>query len=106
MKAKVWKWQVLLGGNSNPFDAFLLINGMKTLEIRMDRHCTNAVTVANYLYNHSAIEKVNYAGLTSHPDHTIMLKQMKHPGALMSFEVKGGLEAGKKFIDRRVSGKS
>ena len=100
MKTKVWKWHVLLGGNSNPFDAFLLINGMKTLEIRMDRHCSNAVTVADYLSNHTAIEHVNYAGLPSHPDQATALKQMKHPGALMSFEVKGGIEAGKQFIDK------
>jgi methionine-gamma-lyase len=100
MKTKVWKWHVLLGGNSNPFDAFLLINGMKTLEIRMDRHCSNAVTVADYLSTHAAIEHVNYVGLSSHPDHATAMKQMKHPGALMSFEVKGGIEAGKRFIDK------
>lgn len=100
MKTKVWKWHVLLGGNSNPFDAFLLITGMKTLEIRMDRHCSNAVTVADYLSNHAAIAHVNYAGLPSHPDQATALKQMKHPGALMSFEVKGGIEAGKQFIDK------
>lgn len=100
MKTKGWKWHVLLGGNSNAFDAFLLLNGMKTLEIRMDRHCSNAVTVADYLSKHASIEHVNYVGLSTHPDHAVSLKQMKHPGALMSFEVKGGLEAGKQFIDR------
>ncbi len=100
MKTKVWKWYALLGGNSNPFDAFLLINGMKTLEIRMERHCDNAMQVANYLEKHPVIAKVNYTGLASHPDHTVAMKQMKHPGALMSYELKGGLEAGKKFIDR------
>jgi len=100
MKTKVWKWHVLLGGNSNPFDAFLLINGMKTLEIRMDRHCNNAMKVANYLSTHVAIAQVNYLGLASHPDQATSLKQMKHPGALMSFEVKGGIEAGKTFIDK------
>jgi len=100
MNTRVWKWHVLLGGNSNPFDAFLLINGMKTLEVRMDRHCSNAVLVAEYLCQHPAIAQVNYVGLASHPDHATSLKQMKHPGALMSFEVKGGLTAGKKFIDR------
>ena len=100
MNTKVWKWHVLLGGNSNPFDAFLLSNGMKTLELRMDRHCSNAFTVANYLNDHAAIAHVNYAGLTTHPDFKIAAKQMKHPGALMSFEVKGGLEAGIKFIDK------
>lgn len=100
MNTQAWKWQVLLGGNSNPFDAFLLMNGLKTLELRMQRHCSNAKAVAEFLDQHPAIEKVNYAGLLSHPDYSIANKQMKHPGALMSFEVKGGLEAGKKFIDK------
>jgi methionine-gamma-lyase len=100
MNTKVWKWHALLGGNTNPFDAFLLTNGLKTLELRMQRHCSNAEAVANYLAQHTAIEKVNYTGLTSHPDYAIAQKQMKHPGAVMSFELKGGLDAGKKFIDK------
>ena len=100
MKTKAWKWHVLLGGNSNPFDAFLLTNGLKTLEIRMKQHCSNAMQVAHFLEKHPAIAHVNYNGLTSHPDHQTAMKQMKHPGALMSFELKGGIEAGKKFIDR------
>ncbi len=100
MNSKAWKWHALLGGNSNPFDAFLLTNGLKTLELRMQRHCSNAETVAHYLSQHNAVEKVNYTGLTSHPDHNIASKQMKHPGAVMSFELKGGIEAGKKFIDK------
>jgi methionine-gamma-lyase len=89
-----------LGNNSNPFDAFLLMNGMKTLEIRMDRHCSNAIAVADYLDKHTAIQKVNFVGLASHPDHAIAMKQMKQPGALLSFEVKGGIDAGKQLIDR------
>ena len=100
MNTKIWKWHVLLGGNSNPFDAFLLTNGLKTLEIRMDRHCQNAEKLAQYLVAHPAVEKVNYAGLSSHPDHAVALKQMKHPGAVMSFELKGGLDAGKIFINK------
>jgi len=100
MKTKAWKWHVLLGGNSNPFDAFLLLNGMKTLEIRMDRHCSNAAAVADFLVKHPSVAQVNYAGLSTHPDHATAVKQMKHPGAVMSFELKGGLEAGKKFIDK------
>lgn len=100
MKTKAWKWHALLGGNSNPFDAFLLIQGMKTLELRMERHCHNAMEVAAYLEQHPNIAHVNYTGLPSHPDHYTAMKQMKHPGALMSFEVKGGLEAGKRFIDK------
>jgi len=99
MQSKVWKWHVLLGGNSNAFDSYLLIQGMKTLEIRMDRHCSNTEKVATYLDKHPAIEKVNYTGLASHPDHAIAKKQMKKHAPLISFELKGGLEAGKIFID-------
>jgi methionine-gamma-lyase len=99
MNTKVWKWHVLLGGNSNAFDAYLLIQGMKTLEIRMDRHCSNTEKVAQFLDNHPAIEKVNYTGLASHPDHAIAKKQMKQHAPLISFELKGGIDAGKKFID-------
>jgi methionine-gamma-lyase len=100
MDTKATKWHRLLGGNSNPFDAYLLIQGMKTLEVRMERHCSNAVTVANFLDSNAAVEKVNYSGFETHPDHATVLKQMRHPGAMLSFELKGGLEAGKKFIDR------
>jgi len=99
MKTKVWKWHVLLGGNSNAFDSYLLIQGMKTLEIRMERHCSNAAKVAGFLDKHAAIEKVNYTGLASHPDHAIASKQMKEHAPLISFELKGGIEAGKKFLD-------
>ncbi len=100
MKTKAWKWHVLLGGNSNPFDAFLLTNGLKTLELRMEKHCSNAMLVAKFLEKHQAIEQVNYTGLTSHPDYKTSQKQMRHPGAVMSYELKGGIEAGKKFIDK------
>ncbi|MEJ7684269.1 MAG: aminotransferase class I/II-fold pyridoxal phosphate-dependent enzyme [Segetibacter sp.] len=100
MNGRVTKWHRLLGGNSNPFDAFLLLQGLKTLEIRMDRHCSNAMAVATFLKDHSDVLKVNYTGLTSHPDYEIARKQMKQPGALLSFELKGGIEAGKQFIDK------
>lgn len=100
MQTSVWKWHVLLGGNSNAFDAFLLSQGMKTLELRMERHCANAMEVARFLEQHTAIAKVNYTGLTSHPDHALAAKQMRHPGGVMSYELKGGLEAGKRFIDK------
>lgn len=99
MRTGIWKWHVLLGGNSNPFDAFLLTQGMKTLELRMERHCHNAMEVAEFLASHPAIAHVNYNGLSSHPDYAVSMKQMRHPGALMSYDLKGGLEAGKRFID-------
>ena len=100
MNDRVAKAQQLLGGNSNPFDAFLLINGMRTLEIRMERHCHNATEVAGYLETHEAVAKVNYTGLSSHPDFYIANKQMRHPGAIMSIELKGGLQAGVQMMDR------
>lgn len=100
MKTKAWKWHALLGGNANPFDAFLLTQGIKTLEIRMDRHCENAMKVAAFLSTHPAVEHVNYTGLPSHPDFSICAKQMRHPGPMMSFELKGGIEAGKRFINK------
>ena len=99
MHTKVWKWHVLLGGNSNAFDAYLLIQGMKTLELRMEKHCSNAEKVANYLNAHPAIAHVNYTGFASHPHHTIAKKQMKQHAPLISFELKGGIDAGKKFIN-------
>ena len=99
MHTKVWKWHVLLGGNSNAFDAYLLIQGMKTLELRMEKHCSNAQKVANYLQQHPAIAHVNYTGFSTHPHHEIAKKQMKQHAPLISFELKGGIEAGKKFIN-------
>jgi len=100
MNGHMTKVHRLLGGNSNPFDAFLLSQGMKTLEVRMERHCSNAMEVANFLEAHPAVSKVNYLGLTSHPDHHTSLKQMRHPGAMLSFEMKDGLDAAKQFIDK------
>lgn len=99
MQGRLEKTKRLLGGSSNPFDAFLLIQGIKTLEVRMDRHCSNAEKVASFLNEHPRVSHVNYPGLPNHPDRAIALKQMKHPGPMMSFELKGGLDAGKKFID-------
>jgi methionine-gamma-lyase len=94
MKKKAFVTMKTLGGNANPFDAFLLINGMKTLELRMERHCHNAMEIAHFLEQHPAVSKVNYTGLPSHPDHYVALKQMRHPGAMLSFELKDGLQAG------------
>jgi len=100
MSTKVSKIQRLLGGNSNPFDAFLLNIGLQTLEIRMEQHCSNAKKVAEFLEIHSLVAKVNYEGLSSHPDYLIAKKQMRHSGAVLSFELKGGLKSGIKFIDK------
>lgn len=100
MSSHAYRIFKMIGGNSNPFDAFLLVNGMKTLEVRMDRHCANATAVANYLTGHPAVLKVNYNGLESHPDYAVATKQMRHPGAMMSIELKGGLPAGIKMMNQ------
>lgn len=99
MNGSLTKTHRLLGGNSNAFDAFLLTNGMRTLALRMDRHCSNAMKVSEFLSSHSGVTLVNYPGLPNHPDHEIAAKQMRQFGAMMSFELKGGLEAGVKFIN-------
>ncbi len=100
MNTSITKVHRLLGGNSNPFDAYLLSIGIKTLELRMERHCHNAQEVAGFLEVHPAISKVNYLGLPNHPDYFTASKQMKHAGAMMSFELKGGIEAGIAFINK------
>lgn len=100
MKTKVTKVHRLMGGNSNGFDAFLLTQGIKTLEIRMQRHCSNAMEVAQFLQHHQAVANVNYAGLISHPDHAIAMKQMRHAGGMLSFELKGGMQAGVDFMNK------
>jgi methionine-gamma-lyase len=75
------------------------MQGIRTLEVRMKQHCENAMQVANFLAVHPAIQKVNYNGLSTHPDYILSSKQMRHPGAVMSFELKNGLAGGKRFIN-------
>lgn len=100
MQTKAYETYKLLGSTSSPFDAFLLLQGIKTLEVRMTKHCENAMDIAAFLNKHPAIAKVNYNGLPSHPDHAISKKQMRLPGAVLSFELKGGLQEGKRFINK------
>ncbi len=99
MAGRMLKTHRLLGGNSNAFDAFLLTNGLKTLGLRMERHCANAEQVAAFLNSHPAVAQVNYLGLKDHPQHDLARKQMKHPGFMLSFELRGGYEAGLRFIN-------
>lgn len=100
MKKKVYNTYKLFGGNSNPFDAFLVIQGIKTLGLRMDKHCSNAMAVAEYLEKHEAVAQVNYNGLPSHPDYAVSKKQMKHAGAVLSFILKDGYEKSVSFINQ------
>ncbi len=89
----------LTGAVLSPFDAFLIARGLKTLKIRMEEHCKNAMEVAKFLEAHEAVEKVYYPGLESFPQYELAQKQMKLPGAMISFELKGGFEEGRKLMD-------
>lgn len=89
----------MTGAVLSPFDAFLIIRGLKTLEIRMEKHCSNAMKVAEFLENHKAVERVYFPGLKSFPQYDLAKKQMSLPGAVIAFEVKGGMEEGKKVIN-------
>lgn len=89
----------MTGANLSPFDAFLILRGLKTLAIRMDRHCSNAMKVAEFLESHPAVDKVYYPGLKSFSQYELAKKQMSLPGGMVSFELKGGLEEGIKVMD-------
>ena len=89
----------MTGAVLGPQEAFYIIRGLKTFEIRMERHCKNARKIAKYLSEHEKIEKVYYPGLETHPGHDIAKKQMKDFGGMISFELKGGLEAGKVLMN-------
>ena len=100
MNTVVTKTHRLLGGNSNAFEAYLLTNGLRTFALRMERHCGNAAKVATYLEQHKAVSVVNYLGLKCHPHHEMAMRQMKHAGAMLSFELKDGYDAGAAFINK------
>ncbi|PZD93971.1 homocysteine synthase [Paenibacillus sambharensis] len=88
-----------MGAALSPFNSFMLLQGLETLHLRMERHSSNALQVAQYLENHEAVEWVNYAGLESHPSYKLAQKYMPSgQGAILTFGIKGGLEAGKKLI--------
>lgn len=80
-------------------DAFLILRGLKTLALRMDRHSLNAIRVANFLEGHPAVAVVHYPGLASFPQRDLACRQMGQPGGMVAFELKGGFEAGRRFMD-------
>ncbi len=88
------------GGVISPFNAWLILRGIRTLHLRMPAHCLNAQRIAELLVHHPKVDRVNYPGLPNHPGHDVAKKQMKGYGAMISFEVKGGYEGGKKVMDR------
>jgi methionine-gamma-lyase len=90
---------LLAGGTMGTHEAWLCLRGCKTLHLRMERHAENALHLAEYLHAHPAVEKVNYPGLSGHPQHALAAKQMSGWGGMLSFVVRGGVEAGSKLMN-------
>ncbi len=97
---KIYLFSRLTGPSLSPFNAWVLSKSLETLAIRLDRHCENALKVAEFLENHPQVNKVKYPFLKSHPQYEIAQKQMKLGGNIVAFEIKGGLEAGRAFLDK------
>jgi methionine-gamma-lyase len=90
-----------VGAVISPFNAWLLLRGLKTLAVRLEKHCRNALSVARFLEGHPAVARVNYPGLESHPQHDLAKRQLRGGfGGMLSFELKGGLEAGRRLMNR------
>src|SRR6478735_5383725 len=101
LKDKLAFLQNAVGGVPSPFDAFLTLRGIKTLALRMERHCGNAMHIAAWLEKHPKIERVIYPGLASHPQHLLAAKQMhQRYGGMVTAVLKGGLAASRRFLER------
>ncbi|HWB61947.1 MAG TPA: aminotransferase class I/II-fold pyridoxal phosphate-dependent enzyme [Chitinophagales bacterium] len=100
MNGRVWKTRKITGGICSPFDAWMLNNGMKTLSLRMDKHCANSLAVAKFLQAHPGVKSVNYLGLKGHADHALAKKQMRNFGGVLSFDLKNGYKAGEKLMKK------
>jgi cystathionine beta-lyase/cystathionine gamma-synthase len=98
--AKVRETMIHLGGSMDPDPAYLLIRGLKTLEVRVQRQCQTAMAVACFLERHPKVTRVHYPGLASHPDHRLARCQMRGFGGMLAFDIKGGLPAARRFCDR------
>tara|TARA_R110001583_G_scaffold72090_1_gene202260 strand:- start:5221 stop:6390 length:1170 start_codon:yes stop_codon:yes gene_type:complete len=96
---KVYRFSRITGPALSPFNAWVLSKSLETLALRVDRHCENALKLAQYLEQHQKVNWVKYPFLKSHPKYEIAKKQMKAGGCVVAFEVKGGLEEGRKFFD-------
>ncbi len=92
--------QNAVGATPGPMDCFLVLRGTKTLHLRLDRHCENAQRIAEWLEAHPAVTKVYYPGLRSHAQHDLAKRQMRLPGGMVSFEVRGGLDVSRKVAER------
>ena len=90
--------QNAVGGVASPFDSFLVLRGLKTLHLRMERHAENALALARLLEAHPQVERVVYPGLPSHPQHELARRQMRTPGGMLAFTIRGGLPAATAFL--------
>ncbi len=100
LREKLAFLQNSIGAVAGPFDAFLALRGLKTLALRMERHCASALAIAQRLEKHPKIARVYYPGLASHPQHALAKKQMNGFGGMISAEIKGGLDASRRFLER------
>ncbi len=89
-----------IGSVAGPFDSFLALRGVKTLDVRMERHCKSSMQIARWLENHEHVERVLYPGLESHPQHELAKKQMPGYGGIVTFFIKGGLAEARRFLER------
>jgi O-acetylhomoserine (thiol)-lyase len=87
------------GAALSPMSAWQILQGVETLPLRMERHCSNALKVAQFLKDHPRVSWVNYPGLADHPQHALVQRQMRGASGLLAFGVKGGMEAGVRFIE-------
>ena len=87
------------GGVPGAMDCFLILRGLKTLHVRMERHARNALTVARFLEGHPQVERTSYPGLSSHPQHVLAARQMSGFGGMLSFVIRGGLKAARAFLE-------
>ena len=100
IQGNLYKFVKVLGGIPSPFDTWLANLGLKTFELRMQRHCENALQVARFLSSHPAVDCVYYPGLENDPGHPVAARQMHAYGGMLSFELKGGMQAGIRLMER------
>ena len=92
--------QNAVGAVAGPFDSFLALRGLKTLALRMERHCANALAIAEHLARHPKVARVHYPGLPSHPQHALARRQMQGFGGMVTIELKGDLTTARRFLER------
>ncbi|MDT7604830.1 MAG: hypothetical protein QOF61_2827, partial [Acidobacteriota bacterium] len=102
---RAWKFSLVAGASLSPFDSWLLLRGLRTLGLRVERHNQNALALARFLESHAKVERVNYPGLESHPQHELALRQMSGFTGVLSVELRGGYAAAEKLITSLKLGK-